>query len=391
MSVSRIGIKPLAIGLGQAGGKIAVAINAKFGWEDKTPLINTSTADLESIQGAVLDKSRIYKLGDTEQIEGTGKDRSISAFLAQTLGEKIVNHVSSCLNNDDVNYDVVILCFSTAGGTGSGLGPRLTGMLTTEFFHDMIKEKYPNLPIIIGLAATPDLGNKEGYLSMQNTLECLKEIQTLAEKQLGRFFIGTNSAAIGVYNIDDRVTYLDMINNNVAHYVYRYFDQGYVSAHNVDRSDRLAGLRIMGLHAISSIDSDGSSASGAPFITPEGESVRRINFEIPSTWEKDFNAMLVSHGVVTKDYKEGLYEPMENDKDNIIPIIGYHGFRDIKRFSEAFDARLQQIKKMNEKVERDNINLSQSFNGVADERKRRNDEYGEKKAADFGDIFSELT
>jgi hypothetical protein len=388
--ITNVGIKPLAIGLGQGGGKIALKINSKFNISNKTILINTSSADLNDARNVVTDQDRVYKLGEIEQVEGTGKDRSISTNLALAMGVKLTDHIISCLLKDDEKYDVLILCFSTAGGTGSGLGPRLAGMLNTSQFLDKIRGKYgESQPIIIGLAATPDLGPKEGYLSMQNTLECLKEIQTLSQKQIARFFIASNSSVVGIGSSGNRTSYLDTINDSIAKYIWRYCSKGFVSAHNMEKSDRLAGLRIMGLHSISSIDSDGNILTGAPFITPEGESVRRVNFEIPSTWEKDFNTMLVSHGVVMKDCKEGLYDINDNT-EGLFPIIGYHGFRDIKRFSEAFEARLQQIKKMNEKIERDNINLSNSFDGVADERAKRDDEYGEKHKESFVDVFKEL-
>lgn len=141
------------LGLGQAGSNIC-EVAEQYGY--RTAVANTSRADLESITGV---RNKLL-IGNND---GCGKDRSIAKEEAKKHYKELVNFVKEKF----VEEDIVYLVHSTGGGTGSGMSPIFSDVLTT-----MIPEKTFGI-----ISVLPSFS--ESMVAQVNTLECLNEIYKL--------------------------------------------------------------------------------------------------------------------------------------------------------------------------------------------------------------------
>ena len=141
-----------AIGIGNAGSQVALVAH-KEGIESM--VLNSSEKDLAMVP------DDMYKipLGD---LKGAGKNREgAKKFLQEVAGkiissEKFINHVG--------DKDVVFIISSCGGGTGSGIVPVLTQILTKSFPDTKM--------ILVGILPTL----KEPYSTQTNTIEFTKEL-----------------------------------------------------------------------------------------------------------------------------------------------------------------------------------------------------------------------
>jgi cell division GTPase FtsZ len=143
------------IGIGAAGGNIADE-GAKRGI--KSIALNYSSKDIESLQNV---NDKLVFQGS----EGVGKDRSLAIDLMQNNYETAINFVKEHMNTPSV--EVIIVCFSGGGGTGSGSSPLLIDILRNE-----LPEK-----IFVAAPIIPNLS--EVIVNQLNTLSVFEELEDM--------------------------------------------------------------------------------------------------------------------------------------------------------------------------------------------------------------------
>jgi hypothetical protein len=394
-------LKVLSIGVGQGGSRLAHDIGLQFNTAKHCFFINTSEADIDGMKEIVA-VDRSIKLGGAA-VEGSGKDRKVAeGILAGTFGTIILKLVSYVLEE---RFDIIFINFSTSGGTGSGMGPKLTALFDSlDFWNEVRKAdtgKNPVYgdfkPLVFGIAITPEISGFEGNLSLENTLECLEDIDAMVninESGSTRYFLVSN----GFFNIKStdigkRTTQHQFINKAVASKLYRYLTQFAVGpAANYDRADRFSALQVLGLHSLGTLKPAQGNVNRAvkgpsPFLLPEGERVRRICYEVPEAFESDMLNHFTSNGLLADDIIHGYYNPGEESNVGLDPIIGYHGFRNVGRIAENFRNRLQQNIEKAKAAEAENRQNATGLDDIAKARAFREAEYGGQNALSFGDIF----
>lgn len=142
------------LAVGAAGGNIAeVADIAGY----RAAVMNTAQDDLDAIT-TVTNK---FKIGISE---GCGKDRNIAKEEVRRSYREIVEFVK---NTFDSSIEMIYVCFSTGGGTGSGSGPIITDILT----RSLPEKKFAAIPVLPAL--------DESMVAQYNSLECLNELSKL--------------------------------------------------------------------------------------------------------------------------------------------------------------------------------------------------------------------
>ncbi|PLR89761.1 cell division protein FtsZ [Bacillus sp. T33-2] len=141
------------LGVGQAGGNIAEIASA-LGFE--TALINTNQRD-----GSV--NTRVEKKYFVPGYNGAGQDRSIGVKAVNENHKELIDFVKKSFKN----IRLLLVAFSTDGGTGSGMSPLLIDLLIDE------------LPgINVGaIAIVPERNVLAG--NRINAAECIEEISKI--------------------------------------------------------------------------------------------------------------------------------------------------------------------------------------------------------------------
>lgn len=143
------------IGLGAAGGNV-VDDAVKHGFPGMA--INYSQKDLDSLEHVE------YRLKLTGS-EGVGKNRDEAIRLMETNWESAVSFVKNAYSTPTV--EVIIVTFSMAGGSGSGMAPMLIEILMNE----MTDKTFVAAPIL------PDL--TEVMVNQMNCLQASEELSNL--------------------------------------------------------------------------------------------------------------------------------------------------------------------------------------------------------------------
>ncbi|MBO0959345.1 cell division protein FtsZ [Neobacillus sp. MM2021_6] len=141
------------LGVGQAGGNIAeIAANMGF----QTALINTNQRD------GIVNK-RVEKKYFVPGYNGAGQDRSVGLRAVNENYRELIEFVQQSFKN----IKLLLVAFSTDGGTGSGMSPLLIDLLLD------------NLPgINVGaIAVVPDRNVLAG--NRINAAECIEEISRI--------------------------------------------------------------------------------------------------------------------------------------------------------------------------------------------------------------------
>lgn len=150
-------LKVGVIGVGNAGSQVALLAHKEgFG----TVVLNSSENDLAMIP------DDIYKvsLGD---LKGAGKNRDeAKRFLKESVNAIVGSQQFTDMVCDK---DVVFVVSSTGGGTGSGIVPLLTQLLTKTFPDTKV--------ILVGILPTL----KEAYSTQVNTVEFTQELYNKIE------------------------------------------------------------------------------------------------------------------------------------------------------------------------------------------------------------------
>lgn len=379
----REGANVLVIACGQGGSRLGIAISQKFKCTEKNVYINTSYKDVEGL--GVDDLGRVIKLGGDE-VEGTGKDRTVGERLLKANKEGIANRLTDYISED--NYDFVFVTFSAAGGTGSGTGPKVTALANSKLVLDKVIEKYGKAPIVFGIAALPDLSQNEGNLSFENTNLCLNDIKKFVSNDTGRYILINNGFEPTHSSKENRIAQLDIVNVSVATALFRYFcEYGTSRISNLDKADRFGALSTMGLHSFMILDEAGNKSVTNPFFLPDGERVKRVCYEVSEAMENQVLAQIRKLGAAPDDTIHGLYDTSIKSNNGLIPVIGFHGFKNIDKIAEQYDQKLTLNHENLSRIESESIKASTGLDNVEEERKIREREYGSHSASGFDDIF----
>ncbi|MGG3890351.1 cell division protein FtsZ [Metabacillus fastidiosus] len=142
-------------GIGAAGNNIA-DLAAEKGFHSVG--LNYSQSDLNSLQHV---NDTLLLLGS----EGTGKQRELATQLMRDNWESTVEFIRRNMSKPSI--DVVMIVFSTGGGSGSGISPLLIDILT-EQISDKTIVAVPILP-----------SENETLVSQVNTINALQELSEL--------------------------------------------------------------------------------------------------------------------------------------------------------------------------------------------------------------------
>jgi len=149
------------IGIGQCGGNIANEFN-KLGY--KSIAINTSNTDLLKLDSIQKNNRLLINTG----VQGAGKNPEIGRRALEEHIESVMRLIGQVFNND---MDMLYVCAGLGGGTGSGIAPLLTRILTEQGFQvGMIvtipsKIESPKVQIV-ALNAFEEISQIEGISSL---------------------------------------------------------------------------------------------------------------------------------------------------------------------------------------------------------------------------------
>ncbi|MBR1818210.1 MAG: hypothetical protein IJ772_05100 [Bacilli bacterium] len=377
------GAKVLVIACGQGGTRVGLSISQKFKCTEKNVYINTSYKDIEGL--GEKDKTRVIKLGD-EKVEGAGKDRFKAEALLKENQNLVLNQLIKYMTEEA--YDFIFVVFSTSGGTGGGTGPKLTAIANSKPVMDKVNEKFGKTPLVYGVAALPDLSSNEGNLSFENTIQCLNDIKKFISNDTGRYILINNGYDTNYPKGQDRVKQLDQVNVAVATVLFRYIcEYGTSRISNLDKADRYGALTTMGLHSFMTLDEVGNKSKFNPFFLPDGERVKRLCYEVPEVMENQVLSQIKQLGVLPDDTIHGLYDTSVNSNNGLIPVIGFHGFKNIDKVAEQYDRKLSMNFENSSRIESESIKGSTGLDRVVEEREMREREYGQHSSESLDDIF----
>ena len=158
--MSKAETKFAIIGIGNCGNQVAYLAEKKYGTLFESIYINTSSSDLSQIQPS--NENLVFKIGDEDEVEGSGKNRS---KMKEYLRSDIKNILEDeNLQNAIVSKKYVFVIASVAGGTGSGAGPVL---------FSLIEQQYPEVHFIL-VSVLPYL--ESSLMEHGNSKEFLEEL-----------------------------------------------------------------------------------------------------------------------------------------------------------------------------------------------------------------------
>lgn len=149
------------LGVGNAGSQVAFLGESKYPELFDCVYINSSEADLSMVSN---DNPLKFKIGDKDEIEGSGKNR---AKMKQYLKSDIMKILrDENLQNCLATKKYVFIITSAAGGTGSGSAPILM---------DLLAQLFPDSHFIL-VGILPQLSASK--MEQGNALEFLDEMYT---------------------------------------------------------------------------------------------------------------------------------------------------------------------------------------------------------------------
>jgi tubulin-like protein CetZ len=330
----------MIIGVGQCGGNIADIAESK-GFP--TLAINSYQGDLDSLSHVT---NRIHLKG----YNGAGKDRTRGRAALRDNLEGVIEKIG--LVAEDV--EIIMVAFSSDGGTGSGSGPLLVQILS-EIMPDKV---------VGAIVVLPTLGDSLG--SLANSNECISEL-SLIEDLGACLFIDNEKLGTKVTNKRDlyQVTNTEVINHLE---IICDASQKRSTEGNFDGADLIS---IMSARGAAAIDS---------FLLKK---VDNINQKIREGWDKgsiyitpEYDQKIINAGIIYQVGHETAKEVNKNEIFNQIgmPIEifeGYYGNESkvspsittiISGLSFPF-TRLQQMEEVIEKYKaKVEENLEASFN-----------------------------
>lgn len=154
----KTGLRVSVVGIGNAGGQVALAAAGKG---IPVFVMNTSVKDLDDqvLSGQI----KCYQIGDGR---GSGKDRDNAMALLKSNGKSGIADIFTNPYFKDIvePSDVVFVTFSTAGGTGSGIGPEIARMIH-KAYRNKVVIPYGILPKTV-----------ESVMAQSNAIACVDDM-----------------------------------------------------------------------------------------------------------------------------------------------------------------------------------------------------------------------
>lgn len=275
---------------GQGGANIGMMLKASLPNNPFIIAINTSNQDLDQTG---LPDDQWFKIGG-ENANGAGKNRDLAKtywknFFASVKGtDTNLNALQTFLGFYEevlfhpTDQTFIISVFSSDGGTGSGIGPMFTTLLTnyintTDGFSYNGKEykiddnayTVPR-PVVVGLTAKCSLD--VGESNLQNAIESFLDIQNAIDKGIGNFFIADNALDPSVqYKSTDEM--YKIINARIVTPLVKFLGIEMNSdVKCLDLQDKINTLRIPGCSSFTSV----SEPNNYQYVIPYGQSVGRV-------------------------------------------------------------------------------------------------------------------
>jgi len=254
------------VGVGGCGGNIA---DEAANYNCAVAAINFSEKDLESLENI---KAKLRLTGS----DGVGRNRELAKSLFIDSHEVAINFVKEQFGSSAI--DVVVVAFSTSGGSGSGIAPMLI-----DICHSVMPEKtFVAMPII------PD--TTEADISQIN---CVKAFEELSRLDVAIFPIDNNkmrnkTPSVGKNRLYEAVNASAMgLLFKAYHYTEKHSKDG-----NFDKKDFINVLRTKGIGLISEVDFD-TTAKGTINISKEG-----IAQAVQKSWDDSIFAPIEYEQVV---------------------------------------------------------------------------------------------
>lgn len=159
--------KVVLLGCGNAGGQVSALAERKYPDLFDAIYINSSESDLSMIPN---ESSLKFKIGEKDEIEGSGKNRS-------RMKEYLKNDINKILGDEELQKCIATkkYCFiiaSAAGGTGSGAAPVLIALL---------KQLFPDTNFVL-VGILPQMN--ASLMEQGNAIEFLNELYDVLDDDL---------------------------------------------------------------------------------------------------------------------------------------------------------------------------------------------------------------
>lgn len=300
INMTNIESKNLILGLGQGGSNMAVELFQKLSGSDEKYncfIMNTSLVDLHSIRDLSDDyKYAIDPFGSLKH--GTGKKRgSVQEHSEETINDILFKSLKDRKPNPNNPFDGSLLnfrkmllegaignnniyiCSSLGGGTGSGLTPVMSSLLSTlkrkdipgltvDFFkgNPRYKDAWMNAKAynVVTVAALSDIS--EGDNLFENNLNAIKEMDNMIRK--------SEKISFSVMLVQNLSSGHDATNSAMSDLLALYLKDTHETSMVLDREDRRQlFINSPGFHTITKINESGAIESNPVFYLPkDGES-----------------------------------------------------------------------------------------------------------------------
>ena len=286
------------IGLGNAGGQIADLAASNEGINALA--INASANDLATIKNIPT-----ILVGDQR---GAGKDRGkakefIRKSAKSLLGKEELTGMLS-------NTDILVVVSSTGGGTGSGMNPVLS---------DVLSKVYPDIKVIT-IGILPKLS--ESIASQQNTIEFLKEINM---NESLTYSLYDNEKVEGSLNVVMKTVNQNIVNDIIT---LTGIHQSETELSSIDEQDALKILRTPGRLAMAHVS--GFREKDVDKLTIEDQLVAELKSN--SQTELELDGIVKRMGLIAKmnerlfgnfdpnilTFKKAFGEPLESFEHTVI-------------------------------------------------------------------------
>lgn len=291
------------IGIGNAGNQVATIANEKL----SIPVIaiNSSEKDLETVPSGIPKKL----ISDTEGLsEGAGKDRRLAQKL---LKDSIENFLTS---EDVVDFmtklDFCFIVSSTGGGTGSGVSPIMT---------DILSKRHPDTNIVL-IGILPE--SEEALDAQVNTLEYLNELYKALPNQPYMLYDNDKYAGLPTYQIMEKVNNEIVGDIEVLRCSYNYTTK----YNSIDNRDMTRLITFPGRIVVSRLEDFKDKDCDTKTI----EDMLIDNLKRNSHVELQRDKKVMATGVIT-NLSQTLNEEFNNNIPNVREFIGspVHSFNHI--------------------------------------------------------------
>lgn len=369
------------IGIGQGGCKISSVLSSLMPGSPFQIAINTSLQDLNQVN---IPDNHKFMIGGSHA-NGAGQNRNrakkyFKDYVAENSenADQQFNAIQTFLGMyEEVLFHptiqtIIIVSFTSDGGSGSGLGPMFVTHLTNrvnsaesfifggaEHVIDDMTNKVPR-PVVVGL--TPKCDINSGLPSLLNNIECFSEIESAITKlRVGNYFIADN-------NIDPATGYktteemYNMVNTRIVVPLLKFLGiEMNSSIKCLDLQDKINILRIAGCSSFVSLTDENLFQ----YVVPSGQSVLHVvpilkyeSGEEGEQIEAKAKAAIKKMNITAFNVKNIFFDPVEAGFNGIDVIakdlfntsmIGLFGFSSLSTIVEDLRERKDRLVNENEK------------------------------------------